>query len=231
MITGNKPIYQKDMEPTCLDKVILPLAGGHSPFWNWHWDMGKDCHNRFLLDALLKRVYRYLDITPEKHSGEEATIVTVVDRIKTRKIRNLDVLVAGAQQRWPDVAFQLVDLTGMPPKQHVLLARSTDVWVGVTGAAMTHLLWLPEESSVAEIQPPNKRMPDGTPYVGFRNLSKMRNLHYFTAHPERRPEEEGDWQMGEWLDVKPEVFNALVDAAIYAQLHRGAKSLGEVLPI
>jgi len=32
--------------------------------------------------------------------------------------------------------------------------------------------------------------------------------------------------MGGWLDVKPEVFNALVDAAIYAQLHRGAQSLG-----
>jgi hypothetical protein len=39
---------------------------------------------------------------------------------------------------------------------------------------MTHVLWLPEESSVVEIMPPNYH------YTGFRNLSKMKNLQYFT---------------------------------------------------
>ena len=130
------------------------------------------------------------------------------------------------------MTFQLVDFAPMSLKDQVLVARNTSVFVGLTGAGLTHILWLPEESSVAEIQAPNKRMPEAQPYGGFRNLSKMRNLHYFTAHPERREGEgHGDeWQTGEWVDMKPEVFQALIDAAINAQLHKG-ESPGEVLPV
>jgi len=77
MVTGNSPILQKDMQPTCLDKVVLPLVGMDSPFWAWHW-FEKDCHDRFLLDAFLKRVYRFLNIVPKKHGAEEKTVVTIV---------------------------------------------------------------------------------------------------------------------------------------------------------
>ncbi|TVY92899.1 EGF domain-specific O-linked N-acetylglucosamine transferase [Lachnellula willkommii] len=232
MVTGKKPILQKDMQPTCLDKVILPLAGSYSPFWAWHW-VEKDCHNTFLLDAFLTRIYRFLEIEPKKHGGEEKTVVTTVDRKERRKLRNVDALIASAQARWPEAIFQKVDFRAISLKEQVLVARNTSVFIGLTGAAMTHILWLPEESSVAEIQAPNKRLPEAHPYAGFRNLAKMRNMHYFTAHPERREEDPGngnEWQTGEWVNIKPEVFQTLLDAASYAQIHKGS-SPGEVLPV
>ncbi|TVY39364.1 EGF domain-specific O-linked N-acetylglucosamine transferase [Lachnellula occidentalis] len=232
MVTGKKPILQKDMQPACLDKVILPLAGSFSPFWAWHW-VEKDCHDTFLLDAFLTRIYRFLDIEPKKHGGEEKTIVTIVDRKGRRKLRDMEALIASAQARWPKVIFKMVDFGSISLKEQVLVARNTSVFVGLTGAAMTHIFWLPEESSVAEIQAPNKRLPEAQPYAGFRNLAKMRNMHYFTAHPERRVGDPGngsEWQTGEWVDIKPEVFQTLLDAAIYAQIHKGS-SPGEVLPV
>jgi len=55
-------------------------------------------------------------------------------------------------------------------------------------------------------------------------------LHYFTAHPERREGDHGwDWQQGEWVDIKNDVFQALITTAINAQIHKGL-SKGEVLP-
>ncbi|RDW87369.1 hypothetical protein BP5796_03063 [Coleophoma crateriformis] len=231
MVTGQKPLLQRDLAPTCLGKVVLPLEGSTSPFWWAHWEE-KDCHNRFLLDAFLRRVYRHLNITATKHGNEtDKTIVTIIDRRDRRRIRNLEVLVEKSRSRWPAAIFQVIDFASISLREQIDLVRNTDVLVGMTGAGLTHVLWLPEESSLAEIQAPNKRMPEAQPSTEFRNLAKMRGLHYLMAHPERR---EGanpwDWQTGEWVDVKDDVFQALVDAAINAQLHKGL-SRGEVLPI
>ena len=159
--------------------------------------------------------------------------MTVVDRKGRRKLRNIDALTASARARWPKVIFQLIDFASISLKEQVLVAQNTSVLIGLHGAALTHLLWLPEESSVAGIQLPNKRMPEAQPHTGFRNLAKMRNMHYFMAHPERReddPRDGNEWQTGEWVDIKPEVFQTLIDAAIYAQIHKGW-SPGEVLPV
>jgi hypothetical protein len=171
MVTGNKPILQIDMQPACLDKVVLPLEGFFFSFWAWHW-VENDCHDKFLLDAFLKRVYRFLDIAPNKHGGEEKTIVTIVDRKGRRKLRDIDAPIASAQARWPIVIFQLVDFAPIFLKEQVLVARNTSVFVGLHGAALTRILWLPEESSVAEIQPPNKRMPEAQPPYGFPQSGK-----------------------------------------------------------
>jgi hypothetical protein len=61
----------------------------------------------------------------------------------------------------------------------------------------------------------------------------MRSLHYFTAHPVDRPKgSDADgwaWQTGEWVDMRNEVFQALVDAAINGQLAKGDMR-GQVLP-
>jgi hypothetical protein len=61
----------------------------------------------------------------------------------------------------------------------------------------------------------------------------MRNMHYFLAHPERREDDlrgGNEWQTGEWVDIKPEVFQAFINAAIYTQIHKGS-SPSEVLPV
>jgi len=87
---------------------------------------------------------------------------------------------------------------------------------------LAYILWLPEESSVAETQPPNKMMPEAHPHTGFRNLAKMTNMYYYSmAHPKKREDDlcsGNEWQTSEWVDIKLEVFQALIDAVIYAQI-------------
>jgi hypothetical protein len=248
MLTSKQPLRKSKLGPSCLGNVILPLAGSSSPFWMSHWT-DQDCHETFLLDAFLRRLYRHLGIQPLEQDHETDTVVTIIDRRgNSRKIFGLEKRVEHARNRWPNVKFKIVDFATLTLKEQVLLVRDTNVLVGVIGAAMTHILWLPEESSVAEIMPPDSH------YAGFRNLAKMRGLHYFTTngenikangetHEDWVAHDEGggangsdarivkrDWQTDEWLYLKDETFQALIDAAIHGQLNRGYNT-GNVLPI
>lgn len=246
MLSSKQPLRKSKMGPSCLGNVILPLAGSSSPFWMSHWT-DQDCHETFLLDAFLRRLYRHIGIQPLRHGQETDTVVTIIDRRgNSRKIFGLEKRVEHARMRWPNVKFKTVDFAKLTLKEQVLTIRDTHVLVGVIGAAMTHILWLPEESSVAEIMPPNSH------YAGFRNLAKMRGLHYFTTHGEDImangethedwvAHESGgtngtdtesvkrDWQSDEWLYLKDEKFQALIDAAIHGQLNRGYNT-GDILP-
>jgi protein O-GlcNAc transferase len=228
MVGNGKPIQQRDQPPTCLGTVILPLYSSSSPFWAYTWEEA-DCHDTFLIEAFLKRVYRFLNIDAKKHKSEKdhisVTNVTIIDRKGRRKLRNQDAMVADAVKRWPSVNFNVVDFATLTFRQQILLMRETSVLVGLTGAGLTNIFWLPEESSLAEIQAPNVL------YGGFRNLAKMRSLHYFTAHPESRPEGSTgwEWQTGEWVDMRNEVYQALIDAAINGQLAKGDMR-GQIIP-
>jgi len=222
MVTGNEPLYQKDLPPQCLGNVILPLEESTSPFWEYTWSEG-NCHDPFLINAFLRRLYRHLGLdADDKVDKDGQTVVTIIDRKGTRKLRNQDKLVEKAQARWPQVKFQMIDFASTKLLDQVKIVRNTDVLLGLVGAGMTHMFWLPEESSVAEIQAP------GVKYYGFRHLAKLRNLNYFTVFPEERPKEDlvtegADWQLGEWVDIKDDAFQSMVDAAINAQLHKATR--------
>jgi protein O-GlcNAc transferase len=230
MIGNGSPVQQRDQPPSCLGTVILPLYSSSSPFWAYTWEEA-DCHDTFLINAFLKRAYRFLSIDARKHKSEKdhisVTNVTIIDRKGRRKLRNQDAMVEDAKRRWPTVNFNVVDFAALTFREQIQLMRQTSVLVGLTGAGLTNIFWLPEESSLAEIQAPNVL------YGGFRNLAKMRSLHYFTAHPVDRPKgSDADgwaWQTGEWVDMRNEVFQALVDAAINGQLAKGDMR-GQVLP-
>ncbi|RDW67655.1 hypothetical protein BP6252_09051 [Coleophoma cylindrospora] len=232
MVTGHRPILQEDIDTTCLGNVILPLEGSTSPFWNSVWEP-QDCHDRFLINAFLQRVHRHFGIKATQGSPQspENPVVTVIERKHKRKIRNLEHLVSRAKARWPEATFQLIDLATLSLKEQITLMLSTSVLVGMHGAGLTNLLFLPASASIAEIQPPNRRTPESPPFAGFRNLAVTKGLQYFTAHPESRLDDDGagNWRDGEWVDVQEGVFLALVDAAVNSQLNRGV-GIGEVLP-
>ena len=243
---GSQPVRKSKVGPACLGNVILPLAGSSSSFWQSHWG-DQDCHDSFLIDAFLRRLFRHLGFEYAKHGAENGTTVTIIDRRgETRKIFNLAGRVEKLRKRWPDVDFQVIDFATLPLKEQVYIVHKSDVLIGVTGAAMTHILWLPEESSVAEIM-----MPDFQ-YSGFRNLAKMKGLHYYTTHainitangethedwlaregiqdPPSDTVEKRNWQMEPWLYLTDEQFQTLIDAAIWGQLNRGMKT-ADVVPI
>jgi len=204
--------------------------------WN---DM--NCKSTYLLDPFVRTVYSHLTL-PYKQRLTEDTVVTIINRTTTRQIYNIDSHVAKLNKTFPDVKFQVIDFSKIPLRQQFEIISNTDVLIGAMGAGLTHMFFLPEQSTVVEIMAP------GAHYAGFRNLAKMRKLPYFTAHgvPEEEwnsahgipapetsatpadtamsPKTRRHWQSDEYLYLTEEHFLALATAAINAQLNRGTRS-------
>lgn len=193
-----------------------------------------------MISAFQRRVFNYLGIKPKRRITEE-TVVTIIDRKGRRKIWGMDSYVTNLQKKYPEITFNLVDFAKISLIEQIKVATETDILVGTIGAGMTHILFLPQESSVAEFMPPNMV------YMGFRNLAKMMGFTYFSAHgiteeewnlqhgitstkSEDDAEEKGwPWQTNEWVYTNEPAFFAMVEAAIHAQLVRGER-MGDVVP-
>lgn len=161
-------------------------------------------------------------------------VVTIIDRRKEsshaadRLIQNMDALVEALRasvQRVP-TRIQVVDFAKMSLVEQVLTARRTHVLVGMHGAGLTNLLWLPwQGAAVVELFP--VKAPS---YHWFRGLARLRGgLTYLrwtppmpspTAQPAAASVTGGTGTL-----VPPAEFVAIVHAAM-AAAEGGVASLG-----
>lgn len=247
IVTGSEPVRLSTLNDACLGDVILPLVGTTSPFWIGVWD-DMDCKSAYLIDPFIRDIYTHLGMT-YKDRATENTVVTIINRTTTRQIYNINSHVAKLKTTFPDTTFQIIDFSTITLREQFEIISQTDVLIGAMGAGLTHMFFLPGQSTVVEIMAP------GAHYTGFRNLAKLRKLPYFTAHgtpeeewnaahgaPKEMPKEEGKnaarngarkskseverrhWQNDKYLYLTEEQFVALAGAAINAQLNRGTRS-------
>ncbi len=65
-----------------------------------------------------------------------------------------------------------VSLDAMPWRQQVEVARTSDVLVGMHGAGLTHLLWLPPHAAVVEL------LPNNFTYHFYERVARLAGVHY-----------------------------------------------------
>ncbi|KAF3937850.1 hypothetical protein ABW19_dt0207578 [Dactylella cylindrospora] len=224
VVTGQPPINVADLEPGCYKSVIMPLAGGGNPFWKDHWHQRR-CEKSSLVDDFVEKVLKFYGVdtsTAELNSPtEEGKIrVRIIARNHNRKILKLYDYVKTLKKEYPDTAVDITSLENMSIKQQLELVRQTDVLIGVTGAGLTHTMFLKEGSAVIELM-----HPEPFNYFGFGNLARMRSLDYYPVHGERRGEgKEGDWQQDNVL-VDEKIFMENVGKAIEEQHKRREKEM------
>lgn len=71
----------------------------------------------------------------------------------------------------------VADAAALTPTEQVRLFRGTDLLVAQHGAGLSNIVWLPDDASVVEIQPP---LPPTIREI-FRNLSAIRSVNYGTV--------------------------------------------------
>ena len=177
LITGSKPLYMGELQDGCLGTVILPLPGSTSPFW---WKVWEDlpCRESFLLDPFIKAALEHmrLDTPPRLTQDTTVTIVNRTGTSHTRQLWNIDSHAEALRESFPGVTVQVLDFAAINLREQISIIRNTDVLLGAMGAGLTHIFFLNEESTIAEIIAP------GTHYAGFRNLAKIRQMPYFVMH-------------------------------------------------
>jgi glycosyl transferase family 61 len=132
----------------------------------------------FLLDAL------QIEVVPRPRPT-----VTLIRRCRRaadradRRIANEDDLLSSLRALG-GIDVQAVDLAELPVLEQVRIACHTDLLIGVHGAGLAHLLWLPPQASVLELFPRRDGMP-----AAYGNMATWLGRRYQAWHaPSVRPE-------------------------------------------
>lgn len=87
------------------------------------------------------------------HNGEAVVpCVTIVQRSRTRRLRNLEELVQIVREEM-DVEPLVVDMAGMSALEQITVSHNTDIMIMVHGGALMNTIWLPPKALLMDIYP------------------------------------------------------------------------------
>lgn len=228
-----------------LDRVILPLPGASNPFWEGTWDP-HSCSQSDLARVFSDRVLNFYNATDHFVSEDEFSTVSssieetemdlstlppawtkkthnplnvlVVTRAKSRRIDDLEGKLSKLRAMFPAVTFNVRDLSDYTFAEQVRLVHSHQIFVGVHGAAMTQLLFLPRppsspSSTVVEI------LPHGLPHRGYRNLALMLGHRYLSVHADNDMGGQDFHDLD--IEVREGKYIDAVATAVKGLFHRG----------
>ena len=140
-------------------QAIFSPPGYHSLFFAGVRGENPVPHRVGLLDAFAGLVLRANGIDPVRKpvTGGPLRATLVVRRpyetheYMARRLANKEVCLAAL--RSAGLGVQAVDFACLPVEEQIRIASETDILVGVHGAGLTHLLWMPPHGGLLEIDP------------------------------------------------------------------------------
>ena len=131
----------------CYKTAVFPVVGYGSPFFVD--ERADECRESELLIAIRQRLlagYGLLD-TPIVAQPR----ITIIHRSDYRGRINDKRLLEDLQKAYGKDSARLVSFEKLTFRKQLELIRATNILIGVHGAGMTHLLWLPRGSAVIEL--------------------------------------------------------------------------------
>lgn len=96
-----------------------------------------------------------------------------------RKIFNEAELVDGLMKEFPGACVKAVVMETLPMKLQLDAIRQTDLLIGMHGAGMSHVVFLPKHAAILELFPMGFKI--GRPwYKCFHSIANWRNMNYDT---------------------------------------------------
>lgn len=214
-ILAKKPILRiselASKNATCFSNVIIPLAGRSNTLWQSMRET-MDCAQSKSLGVFVHRVLDFFRIAREREQADKITI-TYVDRRYSRKLEDQHDRLSKVKNKHRDLEIKMVDFASMPLRDQIITIRNTDILVGVHGAGLAHAMFLPPGSALVEI------FPREYSEKGYRNLAKLRDLHYFSTHADELDDKKGGWQHAD-VKMDENKFVDLMEAAVLSVANR-----------
>ncbi|OAX78660.1 hypothetical protein ACJ72_07031 [Emergomyces africanus] len=198
-----------------LDNIIVPLPGAANPLWQNHWQP-LECEQSELLQTFAKRVLNFYNIRDDTLPGDRPLVLTFIDRKETRRLINQERYIERLKANFPSLDVNLVDMAVLPFSEQIQLVRRSDILAGVHGAGLTHGIFLPPRSTIAEILPPTLK------HKGFRNLAGMMGHKYFSSHGTEHQinDTKKSWQADD-VFIEEDRFMNLLELAVKSMYNRG----------
>ncbi|CAL4121696.1 unnamed protein product, partial [Meganyctiphanes norvegica] len=170
----------------CFKQVVFPLLPRMIFGLYYNTPIIWGCENSGLFHAFSRHVQARLKI-PERKDGGGKIHVTVLSRqTKHRRVLNEGKLIK-AMERSKDLIIRKVDYSHqMEFKQQLHQDQWTDIFIGMHGAGLTHLLFLPDWAVIFELY------NCGDPNC-YKDLARLRGVKYVTWEDNTKltPEDEG----------------------------------------
>lgn len=158
----------------CFDHAIFSYPPRASFFYPTR---GLGCSSSNLMTSYVDWLLNNMTLSSLGQTDDTLTITYVSRSATGRVVLNEMELVAAMRDRlMPHVQVKLVDFSGMKFREQISIVRKTDILVGMHGAGLTNLLWLPRQyKRVAIVEIFNT-------YDEFcyKDLAALNGIKYFT---------------------------------------------------
>lgn len=172
-------------EEVCFEKAIYAIPGGSNFIWKDVW-VTNNCYHSSILKSYVRFMLSHYNLLEQKRRGKDSPIRIIfsVRKFKPgttpgRRILNEDEIVNILKNEIKSPTGKLIqttvvtiDLGTIAFEKQIELMRNTDIYIGMHGAGMTHLIYLPDEAVVIEL------FPKGWHQSSMRNLAKYTNKIY-----------------------------------------------------
>ncbi|ETN60228.1 glycosyltransferase [Anopheles darlingi] len=157
----------------CFRNVVLPLLPRMIFGLYYNTPIIHGCENSGLFHAFSEHVLHRMRIRLAKRPDRRLRITFLSRQTRYRRVLNENELVASISDN-PDYSVQLVTYgQEMSFAEQLKITRNTDIFIGMHGAGLTHLLFLPKWGTLFELyhcEDPNC----------YRDLARLRGVHYLS---------------------------------------------------
>lgn len=102
---------------------------------------------------------------------------------------------------FPNVKVSTIDFAQHPLKEQIQIVASNDIMIGMHGAGLAHLLWLPDHASVLELRPKSHMG-----WLCFQHMGEWRGFEYRLWENTRFPVHYREDHAGDYTWVNPDEF-------------------------
>ncbi|KAM4721955.1 EGF domain-specific O-linked N-acetylglucosamine transferase [Rhinophrynus dorsalis] len=163
-----------DYKRVCFKEAVFSLLPRMRYGLFYNTPLISNCHGTGLFRAFSQHVLFRLNVTQRILKEEKIRITILTRSTEFRKILNLDELIS-ALKTVPMFEVKVVDYKyrSLEFLEQLSITHNSDIFIGMHGAGLTHLLFLPDWAVVFELY----NCEDERCYL---DLARLRGVHYIT---------------------------------------------------
>lgn len=138
-------------ETVCFKNIAFPLLPRMIFGLYYNTPIIYGCEKSGLFDAFSKHILHRLRIPLYKRSNKKIRVTFLSRNTKYRKVLNEDSLIEALKENEEYDVERVVYDRNVPFKKQLEITRNSDVFIGIHGAGLTHLMFLPEWAAVFEL--------------------------------------------------------------------------------
>ncbi|XP_043467155.1 EGF domain-specific O-linked N-acetylglucosamine transferase [Leptopilina heterotoma] len=160
-------------ETVCFKNVVFPLLPRMIFGLYYNTPLIYGCEKSGLFKAFADHVMHHLHVDLQERQDAKLRVTLLSRDTQYRRILNEDDLIRALKQNPNYEVQKVVYNKNLPFTSQLELSRNSDIFIGIHGAGLTHLLFLPDWASVFELY----NCEDSSCY---KDLARLRGVKYFT---------------------------------------------------